>query len=155
MAFYLLKCAACLFENRSTLKGKNLLPKGTKQFRVTSPKSVLIPLSSQLSLLYFLWDIWPRLAKPCLRAHADSEGPDKPAHPRSLIRAFTVRLQNYWIPQNVRMKSKGPDDILRMRMMMQIRTFCTCLKVLFRLTQPNYDLYLIWRKRRWLKILNH
>ena len=33
----------------------------------------------------------PGHAKTCLRAYADSEGPDKPAHPRSLIRAFIVR----------------------------------------------------------------
>ena len=33
----------------------------------------------------------PRLAKTCLRAYADNEGPDQPAHPRSLIRAFTIR----------------------------------------------------------------
>ena len=30
--------------------------------------------------------------KTFLRAYADSEGPDQPAHPRSLIRTFTVRL---------------------------------------------------------------
>ena len=29
--------------------------------------------------------------RTCLQAYADSEGQDKPAHPRSLIRAFTVR----------------------------------------------------------------
>ena len=33
----------------------------------------------------------PRRAKTCLRAYAHSEGPDQPAHPRSLIRPFTVR----------------------------------------------------------------
>ena len=33
----------------------------------------------------------PRLAKTCLRAYADSEGRDQPAHLRSLIPAFTVR----------------------------------------------------------------
>ena len=32
----------------------------------------------------------PHHAKMCLRAYADSEGSDQPAHPRSLIRAFTV-----------------------------------------------------------------
>ena len=33
--------------------------------------------------------------KTCLRAYADSEGPDQTAHPRSLIRAFAVRLKNH------------------------------------------------------------
>ena len=32
-----------------------------------------------------------RHAKTCLRAYEDSEGPDQPAHPRSLIRVFAVR----------------------------------------------------------------
>ena len=32
-----------------------------------------------------------RAMEKCLRAYADSEGPDQTAHPRSLIRAFTVR----------------------------------------------------------------
>ena len=35
--------------------------------------------------------IWPRHAKTCIRANAGSEGPDQPAHPRSLIGAFAVR----------------------------------------------------------------
>ena len=29
--------------------------------------------------------------KTCLRAYADSEGTDQPAHPRTLTRAFTFR----------------------------------------------------------------
>ena len=32
------------------------------------------------------------LCEKCFQAYADSEGPDQTAHPRSLIRAFTVRL---------------------------------------------------------------
>ena len=32
----------------------------------------------------------PRHAKTCLRAYADSEGPDQTAHPRSMLRAFAV-----------------------------------------------------------------
>ena len=36
----------------------------------------------------------PSHAKTCLRAYAESGGPDQPAHPRSLIRAFTVRLES-------------------------------------------------------------
>ena len=35
--------------------------------------------------------IGPRHAKTCPRAYADIEGPDQPAHLRSLIRAFAVR----------------------------------------------------------------
>ena len=38
------------------------------------------------------------MQKKCLRACADKEGPDQPAHPRSLYDA--------------RMVSKGPDDTL-------------------------------------------
>ena len=34
----------------------------------------------------------------CIREYADSEGPDQPAHPRSLISTFAVRKQNHWIP---------------------------------------------------------
>ena len=30
----------------------------------------------------------------CLWAYADSEGPDQPTHPRSLIRVLIVQLQN-------------------------------------------------------------
>ena len=48
----------------------------------------------------------PRHAKTCLRAYADSEGPDNPSHPHGLIRAFAVRCQN----QNVSMESKCPED---------------------------------------------
>ena len=39
--------------------------------------------------------------KKCLRAYADSEGPDQPAHSRRLIWAFAVRLQNYSTLHNV------------------------------------------------------
>ena len=45
-------------------------------------------------------------AKTFLGARADSAGPDQTAHPRSLIRAFTVRKQNHWVLQNVSMESK-------------------------------------------------
>ena len=49
-------------------------------------------------------------AKTCLRAYADSEGPDQPAHSHSLIRAFVVRKQNHWLLQNVSMESKCLDE---------------------------------------------
>ena len=51
--------------------------------------------------------VGPHNAKMRLRAYVDSEGPD----PRSLIRAFTVRLQNDWILQRVWMESKGPRAV--------------------------------------------
>ena len=35
--------------------------------------------------------IWAVPCENCLRAYAHSEGQDQPAHPRSLIKAFTVR----------------------------------------------------------------
>ena len=56
--------------------------------------------------------VGPRHAKTCLRAYADNEGPD---HPRSLIRAFTVREYNQWILQNLWKENKAPDGMLRMR----------------------------------------
>ena len=36
-----------------------------------------------------------RPAKTFLPAYADSEDPDQPAHPRSLLRTITVRTQNH------------------------------------------------------------
>ena len=39
-------------------------------------------------------------AKTDCRTYADSEGPDQPEHPRSLIRAFAVCKQNYLILKN-------------------------------------------------------
>ena len=33
----------------------------------------------------------------CFLAYIGNEGPDQPAHPRGLIRAFAVRYQNHWI----------------------------------------------------------
>ena len=56
--------------------------------------------------------------KMCLRADAESEGLDQSAHPRSLIRAFTVRKQNHWILYNVSMERKCLDETLRMCRMM-------------------------------------
>ena len=57
----------------------------------------------------------PHHTKPCLQAYADSDGPDQPAHPHSLIRAFTVRSQNHWTLQNVSMERKCSDEALCMR----------------------------------------
>ena len=37
------------------------------------------------------------MQKCAFATHADSESPDQPAHLHSLIWAFTVCLQNYWI----------------------------------------------------------
>ena len=63
-----------------------------------------------------MWYV-PRHAQTFLRAYAGIESPDQPAHPRSLIRAFAVRLLNSWILLNVSMESKCPDETLRMRAM--------------------------------------
>ena len=38
---------------------------------------------------------WPRRAKTCLRAYADSEGPDQHVHSHSLIRALAARKQDH------------------------------------------------------------
>ena len=73
--------------------------------------------------------------KRILQAYAESEGPDQPALPHSLIRAFTVRLQNHWTLQYVWMESKGADCTLRMRRMIWICVFCACSKACFRLTR--------------------
>ena len=59
----------------------------------------------------------PRHTKTCVRACADSEGPDQHANSRSLIRVFTVRSQSYWILQNVWLDSNYPDDTMYMRTM--------------------------------------
>ena len=78
----------------------------------------------------------PRHAKPCLRAYGDTECPDQSVHSRSLIRAFSVRKQNYWILQNVWMESKGPDVALRMHRMTWSCAICAYLKVLCLLSRP-------------------
>ena len=36
--------------------------------------------------------IWPRREKTCLRRFANNTGADQPAHPRSLLSAFVIRL---------------------------------------------------------------
>ena len=55
----------------------------------------------------------PCRAKTCLRAYADSEGPDQHAHPRTLIRAFAVSKHNLWILQDGSMESKCPDETFK------------------------------------------
>ena len=47
--------------------------------------------------------------KTCLQAHVDKESLDKPVHPYSLIKAYTVSIL-----QNVYMERKDPDDTLGM-----------------------------------------
>ena len=42
-----------------------------------------------------------------LRAYANSEGPDQPAHPCRLIRAFAVYKQNHWILKNTRWRANA------------------------------------------------
>ena len=44
----------------------------------------------------------------------DSEGPDQPLHPRSLIKAFIFRSQNYWILQNISMYICITKDLIRL-----------------------------------------
>ena len=38
----------------------------------------------------------PAAVKKDIGTYANSEDPDQPAHPRSLVRIFTVRLHNIW-----------------------------------------------------------
>ena len=80
--------------------------------------------------------VWAAPRKIVLRAYADSEGPDQPAHPHSLILAFPVRKQNQWIPKNVSVGRKCPYETLHKCRMMLIRTFCACSKARFRLGRP-------------------
>ena len=40
-------------------------------------------------------------AKTCFQSYADSEGPDQPANPRSVIRALAFCERNHCIQQNV------------------------------------------------------
>ena len=42
---------------------------------------------------------------------------DQLAYPRSLFRAFLVRLQKHWTIENVSTESKCPDETLRMHWM--------------------------------------
>ena len=54
--------------------------------------------------------------KCVLKADADREGPDQTAHMRSLIRAFSVRLQNHSLLTIERTdKREGLDETVRMR----------------------------------------
>ena len=53
----------------------------------------------KMSFLQILYEM--RHAKTCLLAYTDSDGPDQPAHPRSLIRVFNVCFQNRKTLQNV------------------------------------------------------
>ena len=58
-----------------------------------------------------------------------------------------IRCQNYWILQNVQMDSKGPDETLRMRMMMWIRTFRARSKALFSFDAGLAFALLFWPDR--------
>ena len=76
-----------------------------------------------------------RFAKTGHQAIADRKGPDQTAHPRSLIRAFTVHKRNHWILQNVSMESKCPDETLPVCRVMWICILCACSKAYFRLAR--------------------
>ena len=111
---------------QSTLKGKPLVPLRVDPFQKglevevskhglqkLSPWSKLAdilpnvsspPRCLQSPYFYITSIIRPPQARTCLRGNADSEGPDQPAYPRSLIRLFAVNKQNHWISQNARMR---------------------------------------------------
>ena len=65
----------------------------------------------------------PRYMKMCRQANADSEGPDQPVRPRSLISAYVVRKHNHWIRQNILTESKRTNETLSMCRMMPVCTF--------------------------------
>ena len=48
-------------------------------------------LAEKCVIWFYNQTVGPDHVKTCLRAYTDSEGPDQPAHPRSLIKGFTVR----------------------------------------------------------------
>ena len=77
-------------------------------------------------------------AKTCLQAYVETRISLCNSN-HSLIRALTVRLQNYWILKNVWMESKCQDDTLCMCRTICTCAFCTCLKALFRLTRPKWS----------------
>ena len=57
----------------------------------------------------------PRHVKTCLRAYADSEGPETLAHPRSLMRALAVRTYNHHMLLDVSMEIKCPDQTMHVQ----------------------------------------
>ena len=71
------------------------------------------------TLLCYLKLHMGRTMRKCVRAYADSEGPDQTAR----MMACAVRKQNHLIQWNVSMKSKCPDVTLRICFMMWIRMF--------------------------------
>ena len=77
---------------------------------------------------------------PChAKTYADSEGPNQPAHPHSLIRAFAYRSKNHWLLQNGRIECECPDETLRMHRIICICAFCVYSKALFNLARPIYE----------------
>ena len=49
-----------------------------------------VPKYQELANMSYVY--WPRRQKTCLRRFANNKGADKPAHPRSMISAFVIRL---------------------------------------------------------------
>ena len=113
--------------------------------QVFTTEMIVVPLS--FSAIY-----GPSHAKTCHRAYADSESPDQPAHPRSLIRIFANKIiGHYRIYQwrvNARMSFCACVDWI------WIYAFCECSKRHFRLMRPMWratrekDPYAICRHRR-------
>ena len=76
------------------------------------------------------------MGRECLRDYAGTKCPCHPAHPRCLIRVFSVRLQNHLILYNIL-----EEQIARIRLCacagwIWIWAFCACLKTPFRWTWP-------------------
>ena len=49
------------------------------------------------------------------------------------MRVYTVRKENYWIQDNVSVKSKVPGETLRMRRLMRVRTILRMIEGTFSL----------------------
>ena len=64
--------------------------------------------------------IWDRHGKTCLWAYTDSEGPDQSAHPHSLIKPFTFRLQSHLVLYNITEYNNVPDQTIYFRLLIMI-----------------------------------
>ena len=114
-------CFALPLLKRCLLKKSTTLPTLRKEesFSEGSFRDVTKNKQEVKNVVYLVKTFRSRHAKKCIRAYADSEGQDQPAHPRSLIRAFAVRYSGVIgrTLLNVLMERKYPGEILRMREM--------------------------------------
>ena len=85
----------CNFILASSLEYKICCMRSSAQSHQGSPESIIAYIvtykcTTKIVIPQLL--IGPRREKPCLRWFANNKGADQPAHPRSLISAFVIRL---------------------------------------------------------------